>query len=147
MQGMSLLIASAKIQIQKPHLRWPPQNPSLYNPFFFHWFLWCLWVCLVVEKIKEKERKFWIFCFVLCLFTQFDLFYFIFIFILWAFAFGLDEWMLLFWFDCCCCCLGIFLATKEWNRDWLWWFNIPSIRRFQAVGWCKVFFLIMLYIL
>ena len=35
MQGMSLLIAFAKIQIQKPHLSWPPQNSSLYNPFFF----------------------------------------------------------------------------------------------------------------
>ena len=34
MQGMSLLIVSAEIQIQKPHLRWPPQNPSLYNSFF-----------------------------------------------------------------------------------------------------------------
>ena len=35
MQGMSLLIVSTKIQIQKPHMHWPPQNPSLYNPSFF----------------------------------------------------------------------------------------------------------------
>ena len=35
MEEMSLLIVSTKIQIQKPHLRWPPHNPSLYNPFFF----------------------------------------------------------------------------------------------------------------
>ena len=69
MQGMSLLIASANIQIQKPHLRWPPQNPSLYNPFFFSLILMMLMGLFGCREIKEKERKFWIFCFVLCLFT------------------------------------------------------------------------------
>ena len=39
MQGMSLLIVSVEIQIQKPHLRWPPQNPSLYNPLFIYLFI------------------------------------------------------------------------------------------------------------
>ena len=57
MQGMSLLIASAKIQIQKPHLRWPPQNPSLYNPFFFSLILMMLMGLFGCRENQGKGKK------------------------------------------------------------------------------------------
>ena len=91
MQGMSLLLLTAEIQIQKSHLRWllqnpPPRSISQFFSFFsfFHWWLWCLWVCLVAEKIKKWKRKFWVFCFVLYLLTRCKIW--------WVFAFGLEDW-------------------------------------------------------
>ena len=91
MQGMSLLIVSAEIQIQKPHLRWPPQNPSLYNSFFFlkndvYGSVW-----LPRKSGKKKENYgFSVLC---CVCSLSLIFIFIFYF-LWVFAFGLEEWML-----------------------------------------------------
>jgi len=80
MQGMSLLIVSVEIQIQKPHLRWPPQNPSLYNPLFIYFFPLILMMFMGLFGCQEnlgKRKKIMVFYFVLCLFTQFYLFYFI----------------------------------------------------------------------
>ena len=57
MQGMSLLIAFAKIQIQKPHLRWPPQNSSLCNPFFFSLILMMLMGLFGCRENQGKGKK------------------------------------------------------------------------------------------
>ena len=57
MQGMSLLIVSAEIQIQKPHLRWPPQNPSLYNSFFFFFFKMMFMGLFGCQENLGKRKK------------------------------------------------------------------------------------------
>jgi hypothetical protein len=65
MQGMSLLLIAAKIQIQKPHLRWLLQSPprshsqsSTRFPIFPFICMMLLGLWLVADKMKEKERKF-----------------------------------------------------------------------------------------
>ena len=58
MEEMSLLIVSTKIQIQKPHMHWPPQNPSLYNPSFFidsYNAYGSIWLLRKSRKSKEKS--------------------------------------------------------------------------------------------
>ena len=72
MQGMSLLLLTAEIQIQKSHLRWLLQNPP---PMSISQIFFSLMVMMLVglfggRENQEMERNFWVFCFVLYLLTR-----------------------------------------------------------------------------
>jgi hypothetical protein len=71
--GMSLLLLTAKIRIQKSHLRWLLQNPppmSISQKKKNSLMVMMLVGLFGCRENQEMERNFWVFCFVLYLLTR-----------------------------------------------------------------------------